>query len=148
MLVYTNGIFSSVCTDRISDGLYILFGKMQRFGNVEFFQMILPTEWLRDSNWDSHTVTWHCRRRNVSVGDSIGKNHYIHPLNRYSLPLFLLLLLSHPTSPLSNCSQPPIPTLHYSQHKHSSFLYLVRGHNIRFLWILSFFCKQIYSFWF
>jgi len=136
--VYTDRICSSVYTDRISDGLYILFGKMQRRGDVEFFQTILPTEWPRDSNWDSRTVTWHCHRWNVSVGDSIGKNHYIHPLCRHSLPLFLLLLLSHPTSSLPNCSQPPIPTLHYSQHKHSSFLYLVRGHNIRFLWILSF----------
>ena len=142
--VYTDGNIPSVYTDRISDGLYILFGKMQRRGDVEFVQTILPMEWPRDSNWDSRTVTWHCHRwnhrRNISVGDSIGKNHYIHPLCRHS-PLFLLLLLSHPTSPLPNCSQPPIPTLHYFQHKHSSFLYLVRGHNIRFLWILLFFCK-------
>ena len=33
-----------------------------------------------------------------------------------SLPLFLLLL-PHPTSPLPNCSQPPISTLPSSQHK-------------------------------
>jgi len=64
------------------------------------------------------------------------------PLCRHSLPLFLLLLLSHPTSPLPNCSQPPIPTLNYSQHKYSSFLYFIRGHNIRFLWILSFFVSK------
>jgi len=96
-------------------------------------QTILPTEWTRDSNWDSHTVTWHCHRRLHSVGDSIGKTIIYPPTCRHSLPLFLLLLLSYPTSPLPNCSQPPIPTLHYSQHKHSSFLYLVRGHNIRFL---------------
>ena len=87
----------SVYTDRISNGLYILFGKMQRRGDVEFFQTILPTEWPRDSNWDSCTVTWHCHqrnhRRNVSVDDSISKNHYIRPLCRHSLPLFLLLLL-------------------------------------------------------
>jgi len=116
----TNGItdglilseIRSVDTDRISDGLHILFGKMQRRGDVEFFQTILPTEWPRDSNWDSRTVTWHCHRwnhrRNVSVGYSIGKNHYIHLLCRHSLPLFLLFLLSHPTSHLPNYSQPPI----------------------------------------
>jgi len=136
----------SVYTDCISNGLYILFGKMQRHGDVEFFQTILPTEWPRDSNWDSCTVTWHCHqrnhRRNVSVDDSISKNHYIRPLCRHSLSLFLLLLLSHPISPLPNCSQPPISTLHYSQHKHSSFLYLVRGQNIRFLWIYHFFVSK------
>jgi hypothetical protein len=35
---------SSVYTDRITDGLYSLFGKMQWCGDVEFFQTILPTE--------------------------------------------------------------------------------------------------------
>jgi hypothetical protein len=82
--VYTDKIFLSVYTDCIADGLYSLFGKMQRCGDVEFFQTILPT----DSNWDSRTVTWHFHRRNHqwnhrrihSVGDSIGKSHYIPPL--------------------------------------------------------------------
>jgi len=49
------------------------------------------------------------------------------PICRHSHPLFLLLLLSHPTSPLPNSSQTaakhPSQTLHYSQHEHSSFLY-------------------------
>jgi hypothetical protein len=31
-------------TNGITDGLHILFGKMQRRGDVEFFQTILPTE--------------------------------------------------------------------------------------------------------
>jgi len=76
-------------------------------------------------------------RRPQSVGDTVG---IYPPICRHSLPLFLLLLLSHPTSPLPNCSSPPklqlpsqtaatpIPTLHYSQHEHSIS---VRGHNIR-----------------
>jgi hypothetical protein len=42
--VYTDGNISSIYTDRIADGLYSLFGKMQRCGDVEFFQTILPTE--------------------------------------------------------------------------------------------------------
>ena len=57
----------------------------------------------------------------VMVIPSEKKPLYTHPICRHSLPLFLLLLLSHPTSPLPNCSQPPIPTLHYSQQKRSSF---------------------------
>jgi len=42
--VYTDGIFLSVYTDRFSDGVYSLCGKMQRRGDVQFFQTILPTE--------------------------------------------------------------------------------------------------------
>ena len=45
-------------------------------------------------------------RRPQSVGDTVG---IYPPICRHSLPLFLLLLLSHPTSPLPNCSQTPIP---------------------------------------
>jgi hypothetical protein len=79
--VYTDGNISSIYTDRIADGLYSLFGKMQRCGDVEFFQTILPTEWPRDSNWDSRIVTWHFHwrnhRRERFVSDSIGKSHYI-----------------------------------------------------------------------
>jgi len=55
-----------------------------------------------------------------SVGESVGKRQYILPLPTLSLPLYLLLLpllLPHPTSPLPNCSQPPISTLPSSQHK-------------------------------
>jgi hypothetical protein len=35
--VYTDGISLSVYTDRIADGLYSLFGKLQRCGDVDFF---------------------------------------------------------------------------------------------------------------
>ena len=52
-----------------------------KYATAWWCQTILPTEWPRDSNWDSRTMTWHCHRRNhqwkESVGDSIGKNHYI-----------------------------------------------------------------------
>jgi hypothetical protein len=43
-LVYTDRIHLSVYTDRIADGLYSLFGKLQRCDDVDFFQTILPTE--------------------------------------------------------------------------------------------------------
>jgi len=64
-----------------TDGLYSLFGKLQQCGDMDFFQMILPT----DSNRDSRPVTSHFHRQNhrwnhqhnVFVGDSIGKSHYI-----------------------------------------------------------------------
>jgi len=69
----------------------------------------------------------------------------IYPLCRHSLPLFLLLL-PHPTSPLPNCSQPPIPTLPSSQHKHSSFLYFCTWSQHPFLWILSFFVSKFILF--
>jgi len=48
-----------------------------KYATAWWRQTILPTEWPRDSNWDSHTVTWHCHRQIPSVGDSIGKNNYI-----------------------------------------------------------------------
>ena len=35
--VYIDGISLSVYTDRIVDGLYSLFGKLQRCGDVDFF---------------------------------------------------------------------------------------------------------------
>jgi len=109
--VYTDGICPLVYTDGFADGVYSSSGNMQRHGDVRrFYRRALP----RDSNWDSRTVTWrfhrrHHRRnhrRNTSVNDAVGKNDYI-PC-RHSLPLFLLLL-SHLTSPLPNCSQTPIP---------------------------------------
>jgi hypothetical protein len=79
--VHTDGSIPSVYTDRIADGLYSLFGKLQQCGDMDFFQMILPT----DSNRDSRPVTSHFHRQNhrwnhqhnVFVGDSIGKSHYI-----------------------------------------------------------------------
>jgi len=36
--VYTDGICLSVYTDRIADGLYSFFGKLQRCDEVEFFE--------------------------------------------------------------------------------------------------------------
>jgi len=42
--VYINGISLSVYTDRIADGLYSLFGKLQRCGDVDFFQTSLSTK--------------------------------------------------------------------------------------------------------
>jgi len=71
-----------------------------------FFQMILPTEWSRDSNRDICTVTWHCHRRIVSVGDSIGKSHYIPTLPTLSSSV-------SPSSSPSHLSPPKLqPTTH------------------------------------
>jgi len=70
----------SVYTDRIADGLYSLFGKLQRCGDVDFCKMILPMEWPADLNQDSRTVTWHFHRRIHSVGEFISKSHYIPTL--------------------------------------------------------------------
>ena len=78
-------------------------------------------------------------RRPQSVGDTVG---IYPPICRHSLPLFLLLLLSHPTSPLPNCSSPPKLQPHPSQlstilNTSTQYPYVVtisvRGHNIRFL---------------
>jgi len=100
--VYTDGICPSVYIDGFADEVYSSSGNMQRHGDVRrFYRRALP----RDSNWDSRIVTWCFHRRNTSVNDAVGKNDYI-PC-RHSLPLFLLLL-SHLTSPLPNCSQTPI----------------------------------------
>jgi len=106
--VYTDGIFSSVYTDGFADGVYSLSGNMQRRGDVRrFYRRTLP----RDSNWD--TVQW---RGTFTDGITDGflpsvipseKTIICPPIDRHSLPMFLLLLLSHPTSPLPNCSSPP-----------------------------------------
>jgi len=103
-------------------------------------QTILP----RDSNWDSRTVMCHFYRRkrrwnhrwNESVGDFIGKNHYI--------PTHLPTLSSSvsPSSSFPFHLSPPklLPNPLPSQlstilntSTQVNFLYLVRGHNIRFL---------------
>jgi len=42
--VYIDEIRPSVYTDRIADSLYSLFEKLQRCGDVDFFQTILPME--------------------------------------------------------------------------------------------------------
>jgi len=59
--VYTDGSMTSVDTDRIADGLYNLFGKLQRCGDVDFCKTILPMEWPTDLNRDSRTLMWHFR---------------------------------------------------------------------------------------
>jgi len=91
-----------------------------KYATAWWRQMILPTKWPRDSNWDSRTVTWHYNRRNhrwnhwriFSVGDSIGKNHYIpshlptlsSSVSPSSFPSHLsppkLQPTTHPNSPL------------------------------------------------
>jgi hypothetical protein len=108
-------------------GIYRLYRRwtMQCFWKVAavwwhgFFQTILPTELLRDSNRDSRIVTWHFHRRNhwqvyrqnVSIGDSISKSHYIPTLptlsssvSASSSPSHLsppkLQPTTHPNSPL------------------------------------------------
>jgi hypothetical protein len=94
---------------------------MQRRGDVrQFYRRKLPG----DSNWDSRTVTWHCHRRNhqrkhrrkYSVGDSVGKKHYMHPsvdtlFLYFSFFFFFLIppLPSRTAAPLPNYSQTPIP---------------------------------------
>jgi len=115
-----------------------------KYATAWWRQMILPMKLPRNSNWDSRTVTWHCYRRNhrwnhrqnVSVGDSIRKNHYI--------PTHLPTLSSSvsPSSSFPSHLSPPKlqPTSLPSQlstilntSTQVNFLYLVRGHNIRFL---------------
>jgi len=74
--VYTDRIFPSVYTVDFTDGIYILSGNTQRHGDVRRFYRRKVS---RDSNCDSRTVTWRCHRRNESVGESVGKSHYMHP---------------------------------------------------------------------
>jgi len=78
-----------------------------KYATTWWRQTILPKELSRDSNWDSCTVTWHFHRRNRN-GITDGSNPSVipsektiicPPICQRSLPLFLLLLLSHPTSP-------------------------------------------------
>jgi len=106
----------SVYTDGFADGVYSSFGNMQQRGDVRrFYRWKLP----RDSNWDSHTVTWHCHRQNhrrsTSIGDSVGKNHYMHPSADTLFLCFSFFffpippLPSQTTAPLPNCSQTRIP---------------------------------------
>jgi len=142
-----NSISKSVGIYRrtISVGIYRLFRRrgiqfVWKYVTMWWRQTILPTEWPRDSNWDSRSVTRHFHRRNhrrnESVGDSIGKNHYI--------PTHLPTLSSSvsPSSSFPSHLSPPKlqPTSLPSQlstilntSTQVNFLYLVRGHNIRFL---------------
>ena len=114
--VYTDGYIPSVSIDQIIDELYSFLKSCNGAMTWFFSQTILLTEWPMYSNQNLCTVMWHIHRQNHrwfdqrkrSVGDSIGKNQYI-PVCWHSLPLSPLLL-PHPTSPLPNYSQPPIPT--------------------------------------
>jgi len=123
--VCTDGNIPSVSTDRFADGVYSLSGNMQRRGDVRWFywrnnqgiQTEIAVQWrgtVTDEITDGITDGFI-----LSVIPS-EKTIIYPPICRHSLPLFLLLLLSYPTSPLPNYSQPPIPALHYSQQEHSS----------------------------
>jgi len=131
-----------------TDGRYNFFGKLQRCDDVDFFRRFYRQNYQGIQT--GIAVQW----RGTSTGDITDEytdgtcpsvipsvKASIYPLCRHSLPLFLLLL-PHPTSPLLNCSQPPIPTLPSSQHKHSSFLYFCTWSQHPFLWILLFFISK------
>jgi len=126
----TNRIFPSVIiTDRNNSvsksvGIYRPFRRwgiqfVWKYATAWWRQTILPTEWPRDSNWDSRTVMWHCHRRNhrwnhrrkESVGDSIGKNHYI--------PTHLPTLSSSVSSSFSFPSHLSPPKLQPTTHPNS-----------------------------
>jgi len=138
--VSTDEIRPLVYTDRIADERYSFFGKLQRCDDMDFFK-----QFYGQNYWGIQTgivVQW----RGTSTGGTCPSvipsvKASIYPLCRHSLPLFLLLL-PHPTSPLPNCSQPPVLTLPSSQHKHSSFLYFCTWSQHPFLWILSFFVSK------
>jgi len=145
---YSPSVTSSVYTDHIADGRDIFFWKLQRGDDMDFFKRFY--QW---NYWGIQTgIAVHRRgtsTNRITDGYTDGMcplvipsvKASIYPLCRHSLPLFLLLL-PHPTSPLPNCSQPPIPTLPSSQHKHSSFLYFCTWSQHPFLWILSFFVSK------
>jgi hypothetical protein len=105
--VYTDGIFLSVYTD----GVYCLSGNMQRRGDVRRFYRRnyrrIQTEIV---------VQWRVTCTDgIADGITDGSNPSEKTIIcRHSLPLFLLLLLSHLTSPLPNCTSPPklLPNTH------------------------------------
>jgi len=106
------------------------------------FQMILPTEWLRDSNWDSRTVTWHFHRCNhlwkyrwiiPSVISSVKAIIYTPPLPTPSSSV------SPSSSFPSHLSPPKLqPTTHPNSHK---FLILCTWSQYLFLMDFIIFCK-------
>ena len=111
---------------KYSVGIYRSFRRrviqfVWKYATAWWCQTILPTEWPRDSNWDSRTVTWHCHRRKESVGDSIGKNHYI-PTNLPTLSSSVSSSFSFP----SHLSPPKLhlPTQTAAKHpsQHSTIL--------------------------
>jgi len=109
--VYTDRIFSSVYTDGFADGVYSLAGNMQRRGDVRRFyrrnyrgiQTEIAVQW-RGTVTDGITDGTDGLLPSVIPSE---KTIICPPICRHYLPLFLLLLLSHPTSPLPNCSSPP-----------------------------------------
>ena len=115
-----------------------------KYATTWWRQTILPTELSRDSNWDSRIVTWHFHRRkhqwnhrrNKSVSDSIEKNHYI-PTHLPTLSFSVSPSSSFPShlSPpkLQPTSLPSQLSTILNTSTQVNFLYLVRGHNIRFL---------------
>jgi hypothetical protein len=113
---------------------------LQRCDDVDFFQIILPTEWPRGLNRDLRTVTWHIHLwthqrvylQNMSVGDSIGNSQYIPILST------LYFFFFFPISPLPSrtAANHPFQLSLSFKYKHSSFLYFcmwLQKH--RFLWI-------------
>jgi hypothetical protein len=130
--VYTEKICPSVYTDRIADGLYSFFEKLQRCDEVDFFfrqfyrrndrgiQTGISVQWR--GTVTSGLTGGYTDGTCPSVNASVKAN--IYPLCRHSLPLFLLLL-PHPNSPLPNCSQPPIPTLPLFSTQALKFLILL-----------------------
>jgi len=107
----------SVYTDRIADGSCRFLKSCNGVITLIFFRWF-----YRRKDWGIQigiSVQWrgtvtggltdgYTDRTFMSVIPSVKTN--IYPFCRLSLSLFLLLL-PHPNSPLSNCSQPPIPTL-------------------------------------
>jgi len=102
------------------DGVYSLSENVQRRGDVKRFyrqnyrgiQTEIAVQW-RDTFTDgiADGIT-----DGIADGITDGSNPSVipsektiicPPICRHSLPLFLLLLLSHPTSPLPNCTSPP-----------------------------------------
>jgi len=103
-LVYSDEIFSSVYTNGFADGAYSLSGNTQRRGDIrQFYQ--------RNYRGIRTEIVVHWRGTftdgsNPSV-IPLEKTITCSPICRHSLSLFLLLLLSHPTSLLPNCTSPP-----------------------------------------
>jgi len=114
-----------------------------KYATAWWRQMILLMKWPRDSNWDSCTVTLHCSRRNhwwnhrqnEAVGDSIRKNHYI-PAHLPTLSSSVSPSSSFPShlspSKLQPTSLPSQLSTILNTSTQVNFLYLIRGHNIRF----------------
>ena len=128
--VDTDGNIPSVYTVDFTDDIYSSSGNTQRHGDVRgFYRRKVP----RDSNCDSRTVTWRCHRRHhrryhrriPSVGDTVGKNHYMHPCADTLILYFSFFFFPIPPLPSQTAAKHPSQTLHYSQHEHSQYPFLV-----------------------